>query len=315
MKSVLVVDDNAVVRRLLRGLLEHDGCLVTEAADGLRAIAELQNATFDAVLLDLQMPVLDGLGALRAMRELHLRAPVVLVTGSETLGEVRQALQLGAGDYLTKPFRVADLRRSLQKVTGFDFARVQRTRTDVLLVDRDEDFAQVVRSMLGEQDELRLVEDNQSLEELLAHDYAVILVGESNGGQNLLETLAQRKPSASVVKLETTPAGGFGTLARTDDAVLELLTALRATAAWWWGNEVRAGRVSSSSLMVDSTWHAIRHGLKQGMHRALEQSSKCVVDLCLLPNDATRLSGLREWLVDFAQTNHISVTLAHQRSP
>lgn len=96
MKNALVVDDNEVVRRHLRGLLEHQGCLVKEAADGLEALAALAKERWDVMFLDLDMPHLDGLETLRRMAQAELKVPVVLITASESSSEILAAFKLGA---------------------------------------------------------------------------------------------------------------------------------------------------------------------------------------------------------------------------
>ncbi|GAB4370659.1 MAG: hypothetical protein Kow0062_05560 [Acidobacteriota bacterium] len=102
---VLVVDDDVALRLLMRETLEASGFDVVEAGDGEEALAAIRNEPPDLVVLDLLMPVRDGLSALREIRqdEQVARLPVIVVTGLDDPGSIRQAFEAGATDFLTKP--------------------------------------------------------------------------------------------------------------------------------------------------------------------------------------------------------------------
>ena len=106
--QVLVVDDDASARLMLRRVLTALKCSVTEAVDGVEALRELGGATFDLMLLDLVMPNLDGLETLAAMRadERLAELPVVVLSADREEASVRRALELGVADYLSKPLSV-----------------------------------------------------------------------------------------------------------------------------------------------------------------------------------------------------------------
>jgi adenylate cyclase len=109
---ILVVDDNPVDRALLVRLLRADGHDVVEADNGRVALGLLEGDGFDAVLTDLLMPELDGFGTLAAVKadERHRHVPVIVVTGSDDLDSAIRCLELGATDYVTRPFQPALLR-------------------------------------------------------------------------------------------------------------------------------------------------------------------------------------------------------------
>ena len=111
MAHVLVADDSLVVRSLLRRQLEDHGYAVVEAADGDEALAICHDRKPDVVLLDVEMPKLDGYGVLRSMRKDPDLAeiPVVFLTARATTDDVVEGLRLGAHDYLRKPFEPAEL--------------------------------------------------------------------------------------------------------------------------------------------------------------------------------------------------------------
>ncbi len=110
--TCLVVDDSRVVRRIARQMLEHHGFTVAEAADGAEAMAACRAAMPRAVLLDWNMPVMDGLQFLRAARqEFGPACPVVVVCTTEAaMDRIVEALEAGAREYVMKPFDVAILR-------------------------------------------------------------------------------------------------------------------------------------------------------------------------------------------------------------
>lgn len=105
---VLIIDDDARLFELLSGYLSENGVDSTHAPDGPRGLGELERSGYDAVLLDVMMPGLDGLEVLRRIRERH-RVPVIMLTakGDETDRVV--GLELGADDYLPKPFSPREL--------------------------------------------------------------------------------------------------------------------------------------------------------------------------------------------------------------
>ena len=100
---VLVIDDDEVTRELVRGVLERAGLRVREAADGRAGLRELYAATPDLVILDVEMPELDGWATLERIRDLS-DVPVLMLTARETELERVRGLRGGADDYVVKPF-------------------------------------------------------------------------------------------------------------------------------------------------------------------------------------------------------------------
>ncbi len=109
---VLVVDDIAANRLLLRDLLQLDGYEVLEAKDGASAVDSAARDRVDVILLDVQMPVMDGLQACRAIRAMADTAavPVLLVTALTARNDRIEGISAGANDFITKPIDAADLR-------------------------------------------------------------------------------------------------------------------------------------------------------------------------------------------------------------
>ena len=110
---VLLVEDNAINRLVAQAMLEEAGCIVSFAETGAEALALLANESFDLVLMDVQMPVMDGMEATRrirvaerqgATRHRNARVPIVALTANAIQGDRERCLTAGMDDYLTKPF-------------------------------------------------------------------------------------------------------------------------------------------------------------------------------------------------------------------
>jgi two-component system, OmpR family, response regulator MprA len=106
---VLVVDDDPDVRDAVETALELEGHNVTTAPDGLEALKRLGQAEFDAVVLDVLMPNLDGFEVCRRLRTAGNRIPVLILTARDSEEDTIHGLDLGADDYLVKPFALGEL--------------------------------------------------------------------------------------------------------------------------------------------------------------------------------------------------------------
>lgn len=116
---VLVVDDAVVMRRLLSLVLEEDpDFVVSTAANGRIALSKLVQTKPDAVVLDIEMPELDGLGTLRELRKTHPDLPVIMFSTLTERGAAAtfDAMALGASDYVTKPANVGSVNESMDRV-------------------------------------------------------------------------------------------------------------------------------------------------------------------------------------------------------
>jgi CheY-like chemotaxis protein len=117
--NVLVVDDDAMARLILRQILQgHLGAVVTEACNGVEAIVALDASRVDLVLLDLEMPVMDGMTVLRTIRasERLSGLPVIVLSASRKDHNVVHSIKLGVSDYLTKPFRGREIAERVVQV-------------------------------------------------------------------------------------------------------------------------------------------------------------------------------------------------------
>src|SRR4051794_18062100 len=107
--ALLLVDDDAPIRRMLERTLTAEGYDVVAAADGGAALAAVERNVPDAIVLDVSMPGIDGLAVTRRLRAKGLRVPILLLTARDAVHERVAGLDAGADDYLVKPFDVDEL--------------------------------------------------------------------------------------------------------------------------------------------------------------------------------------------------------------
>ena len=121
MARILVVDDEPAVRRALERALTLDDYTVELAADGQEALDALAHQPADAIVLDIMMPRLDGLEVARRMRRAGDRTPILMLTARDAVDDRVAGLDVGADDYLVKPFALRELQarlRALLRRTG-----------------------------------------------------------------------------------------------------------------------------------------------------------------------------------------------------
>ncbi len=121
--NILVVDDSRSMRNVLKKVLSVSGFQVgelLEAGNGREALEVLENHWIDLILSDIHMPVMDGFGLLRALKEKDgwRDLPVVLVTTESNRDRLQEAMALGARGYIQKPFRPEEIRSLLRQIMG-----------------------------------------------------------------------------------------------------------------------------------------------------------------------------------------------------
>lgn len=115
-RKILIVDDAKFMRVRCARILVERGYSVVEAENGIQAIEKYQNEVPDAVLMDISMPEMDGLNALRAIRELDPSARVAMLTAMGQQNVVIEAIKAGARDFIVKPFEPDRILKSLSKL-------------------------------------------------------------------------------------------------------------------------------------------------------------------------------------------------------
>jgi two-component system, OmpR family, response regulator MprA len=114
MTRLLVVDDDPALSRTLRRALSVEGYAVDTAADGQEALDRIGDGDYDAVVLDVSMPRVDGLAVCRRLRERRDRTPVLMLTARDGVRDRVSGLDAGADDYLVKPFALDELNARLR---------------------------------------------------------------------------------------------------------------------------------------------------------------------------------------------------------
>jgi two-component system OmpR family response regulator len=107
--KVLVIDDEPGVRDLISEALSLSEITAVQAADGLEALSFLRRERFDLLVLDINMPKLDGLALLEKLRTEGMSVPVLMLSARADKTDINQGLRIGADDYLTKPFSIEEL--------------------------------------------------------------------------------------------------------------------------------------------------------------------------------------------------------------
>src|SRR6516225_6120671 len=183
MKSrILVVDDEAEIRRSVRMILEYEGYDVQEASSGPEALALIEREAPDLVFLDIKMPGVDGLEVLEKIKQANEPLPVVIISGHGTVSTAVEATKLGAFDFIEKP--LASERVLVTIKNALDRTRLQ---------DENRSLKRAVEArhqMVGESPGLRQVWD--AVKRAAPTNATVLLLGESGVGKELVARAIHR---------------------------------------------------------------------------------------------------------------------------
>ena len=189
-RRVLVVDDAEGIRSYLASLLAVRGYQVDTAEDGRRALALLEGGIApDVILMDVMMPGMDGIEALRRIRELHPRLPVVILSVVGRASTIVQAMQAGAADYLNKPFEEEELEATLRQVLETRDLEDERER---LLQELEGEG----RGVVWRGEAMRRV--RETIEQIAGANVTVLIQGESGVGKEVVaRAIHQASPRAA----------------------------------------------------------------------------------------------------------------------
>ena len=119
--TILFVDDEPKLCRIVSKILEEEGYNVVTAANGCEALEIASRVNPDVVVLDISMPVMDGIATLREMHTRGMECPIIMLTARGTIETAREAMTLGAFEYMTKPFNLQLFKKMLRDaMTGRD---------------------------------------------------------------------------------------------------------------------------------------------------------------------------------------------------
>ena len=114
MNKLLIVDDELEICEFLKSFFEDRDFKVMVANSGAQALEQVELFQPEVVLLDIQMPGMDGLQTLKKIKELHPKVKVIMVTAVETQEKIEEAMRLGADNYITKPLSLEYLEKDVQ---------------------------------------------------------------------------------------------------------------------------------------------------------------------------------------------------------
>ena len=154
--KVLVVDDSLTIRKIIRSELEKNGYEVIEAEDGVQALLKATSAdSIDLVTLDMDMPNLDGFSTCKKLHEDKLsklitksegdKVPIIFVTGNDNLEDRKKGFELGAMDFIVKPFDEGELATAINKILK---PRAQLQDLTVLIVDDSKTARTILKTIL-----------------------------------------------------------------------------------------------------------------------------------------------------------------------
>lgn len=178
MAKILIVDDESSIRRTLREILEFEKYEVSEAGDGLDALAKVKQGGFDLILLDIKMPKMDGMEALERIRETAPDAQIIMISGHATIDTAVEAVKRGAFDFISKPLDLNRLLITLRNALDRSSLVVE---TKAL---RRKVSQAKVQEIIGESEGIRMVKT--TIERIAPTDARVLVLGGNGSGKELV---------------------------------------------------------------------------------------------------------------------------------
>ena len=175
MTKILIIDDEAPIRRVLRDILENESYQVEDAATGMDALQLIKDHEFDAVFCDIKMPEMDGIEVLEAIRK-DSDVPVIMLSGHGTIETAVEAIKKGAFDFIPKP---PDLNRLLITLRNALDKKNLTTENKVL-----KKAVKIQSQMLGESMAMRQVKE--MIEKVAPTNARVLITGENGTGKELV---------------------------------------------------------------------------------------------------------------------------------
>lgn len=172
--GILVVDDQSSVRELLKAVLGSDGHAVEVAPDGESGIETLAEGFHDLVIMDIRMPGIDGVEALRRMKKASPDSGVIMMTAYASVGTAVEAMKLGAFDYITKPIDIDEVRSIISRFTDESSGAPEEGPPKIELSSEIIGVSIAIREVL------------EMARRVAASDAAVLILGESGTGKELV---------------------------------------------------------------------------------------------------------------------------------
>ena len=175
MPRILIIDDEAPIRRVLRDILENESYQVDDAATGMEALQHIKEQDFDAIFCDIKMPEMDCIEVLEAIRK-ESDVPVIMLSGHGTIETAVEAIKKGAFDFIPKP---PDLNRLLITLRNALDKKNLATENKVL-----KKAVKIQHQMIGESEPMMAVKD--MIEKVAPTNARVLITGENGTGKELV---------------------------------------------------------------------------------------------------------------------------------
>ena len=178
-KRLLIIDDEENLRLLLKSILEKEGYDIMLAEDGEQGLARLQEQDFDLILCDLRMPRMDGIEFLKQTAQQNIPATIITMSAYGTMDLALETMQLGAYDYISKPFKPAEILLALKKAEE----RLRLQTENRLLRTQLRQLAGS-DTLIGKSPQMRMI--CELIGKVAAYKSSVLVTGESGTGKELV---------------------------------------------------------------------------------------------------------------------------------
>lgn len=176
---ILIADDDKNLRRILVSELSESNFEISETDSGIKAMDLLEKDEYDVLLLDLNMPGFSGIDVLKKMKTLEITTEAIILTGHATVSTAVEAMKLGAYDYLTKPFKIEELKAVLEKA----FEKKKLRSENLLLKTQIKRQTEAQKIITKNPLMFEILED---VKKVAMSDFATLICGESGVGKELI---------------------------------------------------------------------------------------------------------------------------------
>lgn len=180
-KRVLVIDDEKNMRWAIKKALEKEGYMIYEAANGQEGLEKLEETYPNLILLDLRMPIMDGMEALQRIKKINEDIPVIMLTAHGTMESAVEAMKLGALDYISKPFDIEELKILIKKALDVGELKEQVSYL------REELEKNTGKTIIGESPKMK--ELLKVVERVANTNATILILGESGTGKEVIANI------------------------------------------------------------------------------------------------------------------------------
>lgn len=178
MTKVLIVDDEAAIRKTLTEILKYQSYEVDEASDGIEALAKIKTNSFNIIILDIKMPKMDGIETLERIQEINPDIPVIMISGHGNIDTAVEAVKAGAFDYISKPpdlnRLLITIKNALDKSNLITETKQLKQKTKKVKVDE----------LIGDSE--RMQEIKKTIKRVAPSDARVLITGDNGTGKELV---------------------------------------------------------------------------------------------------------------------------------